>query len=240
MILLSDPQLEQVAGWMSDQNMSHEELEEELLDHICTSIEHMMEAGRSFEESFDTTVGGFGDAGMKGVEDATIHLLTYQSTLMKRITMAAGMLTISFLLITFSGFTQSIPSLSPLAGDIEVTSAFGMRTHPKTKKRQMHRGVDFRADIGTEVVATANGKILIAGVDPERPAYGIMILMEHADGYTTMFAHLSEVTVAAGAVVEQGTVVGKVGSTGQSLGPHLHYEVMHNDTVVNPEEFIPQ
>lgn len=240
MILLSDQQLEQVASWMNAQNMSHQELEEELLDHICTSIEHMMEEGLSFEDAFGTTVGGFGDAGLKGVEDATIHLLTYQSTLMKRITMAAGMLTISFLLITFSGFTQSVPNLSPIVGDIEITSAFGMRTHPKTKKRQMHRGVDFRADLGTEVVATANGRVLIAGVDPERPAYGIMILMEHSDGYTTMFAHLSEVTVEVGAVVEQGSVVGKVGNTGMSMGPHLHYEVMHNDTVVDPAEFIPQ
>lgn len=240
MILLSDPQLQQVAAWMNTQKMSHEELEEELLDHICTSIEHMMEAGDSFEDAFESTLGGFGEAGLKGVEDATIHLLTYQSTLMKRITMAAGMLTISFLLITFPGFTQSIPSLSPLDTDIEITSAFGMRVHPKTKKRQMHRGVDFRAETGTEVMATADGTILIAGVDPDRPAYGIMIQIKHAEGYTTMYAHLSEVTVETGEVVEQGTVVGKVGSTGQSMGPHLHYEVKHNGSVVNPEEFIPQ
>lgn len=240
MILLTNQQLEQVATWLHQQGMSHEELEAELLDHLCTSIEHQMEEGECFEKAFELSVGGFGDKGVVDVEVQTIHLLTYHSRLMKRITMAAGMLTISFLLITFSGFSQAIPSLSPLDGDMKVTSPFGMRTHPRTNERKMHLGVDFRADIGDEVKATADGTVLIAGVDPEREAYGIIVLLEHADGYQTMYAHLSEVTVEAGSTVSQGDQVGKVGNSGLSFGPHLHYEVNLNGRRVNPQEYIPQ
>lgn len=240
MMLLTNQQLEQVATWLHQQGMSHEELEAELLDHLCTSIEHQMEEGVCFEKAFELSVGGFGDKGVIDVEVQTIHLLTYHSRLMKFITMAAGMLTISFLLITFTGFSQSVPSLSPLDGDIVVTSPFGMRTHPRTKKRQMHQGVDFRAETGTEVQATADGTVMIAGVDPEREAYGIMVLIEHADGYQTMYAHLSEADVEVGAHVRQGDLIGKVGSTGLSFGPHLHYEVNLNGQRVNPQEYFPQ
>ena len=104
----------------------------------------------------------------------------------------------------------------------------------------MHQGVDFRAETGTEVQATADGTVMIAGVDPEREAYGIMVLIEHADGYQTMYAHLSEADVEVGAHVRQGDLIGKVGSTGLSFGPHLHYEVNLNGQRVNPQEYFPQ
>ena len=238
MILLSDQQLEQVTTWMKSQGMSHQDLEEELLDHICTFIECAMEQGSSFEQSLQTAICGFGEAGVKQVEQETIHALTYQSILMKRLTLAAGLLSISLLLITYAGFSQSIPNLVPIVGDIEVSSAFGMRIHPMTKKETLHRGVDFQADLGTEVRATADATVIFAGVDSDRPLYGIMVLLEHEDGFQTMYAHLSEATVHADDEIEEGTVIGKVGSTGMSYGPHLHYEVTQNGKLVDPAAYM--
>lgn len=238
MILLTDQQLEQVAIWMKSQGMRHLELEAELLDHICTSVEHKMEAGMPFSAAFQASVGEFGEAGMQRVERDTIHLLTYQSTLMKRLTLAAGLLCISFLLITYAGFSQSIPTLVPIVGEIEISSAFGMRIHPLTKKETLHRGVDFKAASGTEVRATADATVIFAGLDNDRPQYGIMVLLEHEDGFQTMYAHLSETIVVAGDNIQKGTVVGAVGSTGMSYGPHLHYEVTQNGKLVDPELYM--
>ena len=239
-MMLNELQIDRVATWVETQKLRHAGLREELLDHICCAIEADMETGSSFGAAYEAAIGRFGSKGLKQVERQTIFLLTYQSRLMKLITAAPGMLAISFLLVSYSGVSQAIPAISPLAGDIEITSAFGMRMHPQLKERRMHTGVDFRADMGTEVLATADGKILIAGVDPEREAFGIMVLIEHQDGYQTMYAHLSAVTVEAGQTVSGGELIGKVGSSGYSLGPHLHYEVIQNGERLNPSAYIPQ
>ncbi|MBD0267944.1 MAG: tetratricopeptide repeat protein [Cyanobacteria bacterium Co-bin8] len=111
----------------------------------------------------------------------------------------------------------------PLAAEAPVTSPFGWRTHPISGSRRFHAGTDFGAPQGTPVLAALSGRIKLADWNG---GYGLAVQIEHNDGtLDTFYAHLSEVMVQAGDLVERGTVVGHVGTTGYSTGPHLHFEV---------------
>ncbi|WP_310486412.1 M23 family metallopeptidase [Chamaesiphon sp. VAR_69_metabat_338] len=109
----------------------------------------------------------------------------------------------------------------PLMNPAPMTSRFGWRTHPLTGTRRFHSGVDIGAPSGTPVIATATGTIISAGWNG---GYGKAVVIQHGDTQQTLYGHLSEISVQAGQTVPQGTVIGLVGSTGNSTGPHLHFE----------------
>ena len=122
-----------------------------------------------------------------------------------------------------------MPSLSslglmfPLAIPSPITSLFGWRTHPISGDQRMHTGTDIAAPLGTPVVAALTGKVLLADF---LGGYGMAVALEHGQGsQQTLYAHLSELFVRPGQVVEKGTVIGRVGTTGNSTGPHLHFEL---------------
>lgn len=124
----------------------------------------------------------------------------------------------------------SIPSRMPLDG-AALTSGYGMRTHPVLGGRRAHKGIDLAAPTGTPIYATADGIVSKA----ERfSSYGLYIAIEHGGSLQTRFAHMSRLAVAAGERVSKGDVIGYVGSTGRSTGPHLHYEVRIDGQAVNP------
>jgi YD repeat-containing protein len=100
----------------------------------------------------------------------------------------------------------------------------------------MHEGLDFTAPTGTLVVSTAQGTVTRSGWDP---GYGNVVEVHHAEGFATRYAHLSKRIAQVGDVVERGGVLGEVGSTGRSTGPHLHYEVFNRDRVINPAQVLP-
>ena len=125
---------------------------------------------------------------------------------------------------TSSGYT------SPVDG-ARISSKFGYRIHPIKKTRRMHTGVDYAARLGTPVKATADGNVVRAGV---AGGYGNMVEIQHADGTTSRYAHLSAFKTSVGKPVKQGQVVGLVGSTGQSTGPHLHFEIRKNGYPIDP------
>lgn len=133
------------------------------------------------------------------------------------------------------GVIEQLPLARPMAGDHDFTSNYGYRTDPFTRGLAMHTGVDFRAETGSSILATAPGKVVIAEYNG---GYGNMVEVEHANGLTTRYAHMSAISVAAGQMVKTGTVVGRVGSTGRSTGPHLHYETRINDEPVDPTRFL--
>ncbi|MFU8862896.1 MAG: M23 family metallopeptidase [Rhodobacterales bacterium] len=120
----------------------------------------------------------------------------------------------------------------PIKG-ARLSSPFGMRTHPVHGNARMHRGLDFAADLGTPVQATQSGRIAFAG---RRVGYGLMVEIDHADNMRTLYAHLSAVNEAleVGQRITKGDTIGRVGSTGTSTAPHLHYEVLVNDRPVPP------
>jgi murein DD-endopeptidase MepM/ murein hydrolase activator NlpD len=127
-----------------------------------------------------------------------------------------------------------VPVKRPLA-EGEVTSAFGVRLDPFLRQWAMHAGVDFRGDSGGPVRATAAGRVVTAGYNG---GYGLAVDIDHGGGIVTRYAHLSAIAVAEGGEVKAGDVVGKIGTTGRSTGPHLHYEVRVNGEAVDPQRFL--
>lgn len=124
----------------------------------------------------------------------------------------------------------SIPSRMPLEG-ARMTSDYGMRTHPVLGGRRAHSGIDLAAPTGTPVYATADGLVSRAN---RFSSYGLFVSIEHGANLQTRFAHLSKLAVADGQRVKKGELIGYVGSTGRSTGPHLHYEVRIDGQAVNP------
>ncbi|MFI3277946.1 MAG: M23 family metallopeptidase [Rikenellaceae bacterium] len=112
--------------------------------------------------------------------------------------------------------------------------AFGMRRHPIYGRYIMHKGIDLAADIGTPIYATADGVVESTSQGYRSHGYGQQVLLNHDFGYKTRYAHLSKRLVQKGDTVRRGEIIGQVGSTGGSTGPHLHYEVIHKGVVVNP------
>lgn len=124
----------------------------------------------------------------------------------------------------------SIPSRMPVDG-VHLSSEFGMRTHPVLGGRRQHRGVDLAGPMGTPVVATADGVISKA---EWFSSYGLYVSIEHGAELQTRYGHMSRLNVAAGQHVRKGDIIGFIGSTGRSTGPHLHYEVRIAGMAVNP------
>lgn len=119
--------------------------------------------------------------------------------------------------------------------DGAITSKFGYRANPFTRRgREMHSGVDLRGHIGQPVKVTANGTVVYAGYEGD---YGNVVKVRHANGYETRYAHLVKATVKSGQKLEAGNLVGLLGSTGRSTGPHLHYEILKNGTKIDPEKY---
>ena len=127
--------------------------------------------------------------------------------------------------------SRSTPQGWPTKG--WLTSYFGMRKSPFTGKRVMHAGLDIAANVGTPVIATADG--IVARVKYS-PAYGKMVVIDHGYGYRTIFAHNSKIMVKAGQRIKRGDTVAKVGNTGRSTGPHLHYELRLNGVPIDPRK----
>jgi murein DD-endopeptidase MepM/ murein hydrolase activator NlpD len=121
----------------------------------------------------------------------------------------------------------------PVPGD--VTSGFGYRIHPIFHVRKMHTGVDMHADMGEPIHAAAAGTVVQAGW---RGGYGKCVVIDHGNGLATLYGHQSEILVSVGQKVKKGEVIGKVGSTGYSTGPHLHFEVRVNGSPVDPAGYL--
>lgn len=117
----------------------------------------------------------------------------------------------------------------------KITSEFGIRKDPFTKKASMHTGIDLGGDIGDNVYAAATGEVIETGLHHD---YGNYILIEHTQGIQTKYMHLSKVLVQKGDKMSKGEIIGLVGNTGRSTGPHLHYEVIKNGKQVNPQPYL--
>ena len=124
--------------------------------------------------------------------------------------------------------------LWPVASYVYVSSRFGLRVHPITGKTKSHTGIDIASNQGTAVYASDGGTVTLAGWNG---GYGNCIMIDHGNGYVTLYGHLSSISVSVGQTVSQGATIGAVGSTGNSAGPHLHFEVLKNGTRIDPEQF---
>lgn len=136
-----------------------------------------------------------------------------------------------------SKLLEAIPAIQPVANEElrRVASGYGYRVDPFTKARKFHSGMDFSAEIGTPVYATGDGKVIRA--DSRSSGYGKHIRLDHGFGYSTLYGHLSGYNVRVGQKVKRGDLIGYVGNTGRSSGPHLHYEVHLDGEKLNPVNF---
>ncbi|MEJ7679235.1 MAG: M23 family metallopeptidase [Segetibacter sp.] len=132
---------------------------------------------------------------------------------------------------------SSIPAIQPVSNKelTRIASGFGSRMDPVYKVTKFHAGLDFAAPQGTPIYATANGRVESAG--PEEGGYGKHVVIDHGYGYETLYGHMIRVKARRGQSVKRGDLIGWVGSTGKSTGPHCHYEVHKNGTPANPVYF---
>ncbi|HNX13081.1 MAG TPA: M23 family metallopeptidase, partial [Paludibacteraceae bacterium] len=131
---------------------------------------------------------------------------------------------------------EAIPAIQPVANKdlTRVASGYGMRMDPIYHSRRFHAGMDFTAPTGTDIYATGNGRVLSAGW---QQGYGNCVEIDHGFGYVTLYGHMHSISVNAGQTVNRGEVIGLVGNTGKSTGPHLHYEVHYKGEIMNPQNY---
>jgi murein DD-endopeptidase MepM/ murein hydrolase activator NlpD len=138
---------------------------------------------------------------------------------------------------TYKKRLEYMPAITPLKADsYYISSYFGYRSDPFTSSERYHSGIDLAANRGTPVHSAGKGKVIYAGYS--YGGYGNMIKVDHGFGYVTVYAHLNKINVSKGVTVNRGDIIGQVGSTGRSTGPHLHYEVQKNGKAVNPIKYM--
>jgi murein DD-endopeptidase MepM/ murein hydrolase activator NlpD len=157
------------------------------------------------------------------------------SELQKGIDVKADQMTVlEALLVEGSAQRKFLPTLPPIE-NVNYTSNFGYRIDPFSGQQSFHEGVDFAAETGTPINSAASGKVIYADT---HAAYGKMVEVDHGNGLVTRYAHASELLVKDGELVVRGQRIAKVGSTGRSTGPHLHFEVRLNGASQNPGRFL--
>jgi murein DD-endopeptidase MepM/ murein hydrolase activator NlpD len=126
------------------------------------------------------------------------------------------------------------PSINPIspADHVWLTSTFGARKDPFSGRRKMHHGIDLAGRVGTKIYASGGGVVEVA--EHNRYGYGKEVIIDHGFGYRSIYAHLHDILVSAGDTIKRGQLIGTLGNTGRSTGPHLHYEIRKNDRAVNP------
>ena len=122
---------------------------------------------------------------------------------------------------------------TPVSGSI--SSEFGYRDHPTEGEERFHYGIDLAADTGTEILCFADGTVTAVG---ESSSYGKYCMIAHENGYSTLYAHCSRVTVSSGSAVQRGDTVAEVGQTGMATGPHLHFELQRDGVYLNPIYYV--
>lgn len=147
---------------------------------------------------------------------------------------------LKFFAVSKEKLLSSLPIIMPVdKSKIRITSLFGWRKNPFNNRiLSFHSGVDFAGDIGTLVYATGDG--IVSSETGYRQGYGLTVIIDHGFGYQTIYAHLSKVLVSQGQQVKRGQIIGKIGRSGSTTGPHLHYEIVRSGQKVNPMHFIMQ
>ena len=209
---------------------------EELLDHMCSSIENKLNEGMNFADAYKLSLVEFTEQGFLELKN--------QSPVVKKkrriIASQLGGATVAAMIfmMVLGVEAQDPPSRGPLDNEPTVTMSYGPIIDPFSKEEKHHFGMDFRAKIGTPVVATANGTVI--EVNESNEGYGNKIVLKHDNEFKTLYAHLNEIKVSVGQEVKIGEIIGLSGNTGKSTGPHLHYEVIKSGKRVNPSDFMGQ
>ena len=215
--------------------VSNDERLEEMIDHYLCDIEIKIMNSQNPQEAIRTT--------FQEIANTDFKFLQEDNSKRNKIGLA-----LLFLLILASMIFFLYPSNSnvvvaecieleapdgwPLPNETAaITSHFGMRKHPKLKSNVLHNGVDIKASIGTPVLATGPATVKKVGYSERAGKY---IILEHNDRFSTKYYHLSSIHVAENEIIHEGSIIGEVGTTGSSFGPHLHYEILDNEKPIDP------
>ncbi len=191
-------------------------------------------SSREFDFDHDPAVGGpESDSGGRGadVPDLSAMITQFDRNLDFR---TAQFSALEYVLLGRQLSAEIRPSGKPVMSGY-ISSYFGERMDPFNGEEAFHKGLDFASESGTDVLAVAQGVVTWAG---PREGYGVLVEVNHGNGYVTRYAHNSRVLVAAGDTVERGQMIAVVGSTGRSTGPHVHFEVLRDGRQIDPMAFI--
>ncbi|MCV9387673.1 M23 family metallopeptidase [Reichenbachiella ulvae] len=205
----------------------------EVLDHLCCMMEEKLESGLSFSEAYQECLAAFGEQGFEELKLKSPITKKKEKTIMQQL--LTSTIAASIFIFIFNTSVADKPSMHPINNEAVVTSSFGMRFDPISKKKKHHQGIDFRSELGTPIKASGDGEIIFAESDGR---YGNKIIIKHDEEYQSTYSHLDEIKVSAGDLIKKGDIIGTVGMTGASTGPHLHYEVLKNGKPVDPASFI--
>lgn len=183
----------------------------------------------SFEQ--DPPVGGSANGSKTEQVDIQNAIAAIEKELLKR---ESEIATVDFLLSSRSLKNKQTPSGWPVKNGW-ISSSFGNRMHPITGKKQFHRGVDIPGKLNSDILAVADGVVTRS---TRRPNYGWLVEVDHGDGYSTIYGHNSKNLVKDGETVKKGQPIAKLGSTGRSTGPHLHFEVLRDGRNINPVKYL--
>lgn len=244
---LNDTQTQTIINYLAGLSLPAN-TQEELLDHLCCQVEHVLDQGVPFEAAWATTQERWNEDEVQKINSSNQNSLRmFKLMALGLITAVVGLFSLDPATAvpavdTACDFTIEVPfrldppSTSPLANATRLTAGYGPAKHPITKLDRFHQGVDFKASSGTPVLAAGAGEVLEAG---PKGKYGNCVIIVHDEIYQTLYAHLESINVSTGDYLTAGQTLGTVGSTGVSTGPHLHYEVIKNGERVNPANYLP-
>ncbi len=235
--MLSNNQINRIEAALIQSQVFHSAIRSELLDHVCCMIEIEMNKNIGFDAALKRVFQVFNEDEMREIQLEKLSFINQNQSIMYKLSLLS---LFALLFITAYVWAAPIdpPTIHPVKNHYEISSGFGMRLHPYKNIKKMHTGIDIKAPAGTLVVATADAIVL--KVVKMHDKHGNYIILKHDDEYQTKYSHLLSVNVQEGDIVKLGETIGKVGSTGISTAPHLHYEVLKNEKAVDPANYIRQ
>ncbi|MEL7148921.1 MAG: M23 family metallopeptidase [Bacteroidota bacterium] len=235
-MILQEDQVKQIVFLLKSRNeIESQQVLDEMTDHFCCLVEKRMISGSQFDEALAEVTELLNPEETKAVEKSW-KKIRFSQRLKRKVRSITAVAATLVLLLVAGADAQNKPTGLPIKGDAEVTSDFGMRKHPDKKVRQFHRGIDLRAEMRTPLYATADGTVSETQFSDK--GYGIKLVIDHAEGYQTLFSHLADIIVKKGEKIKKGDLIAYTGNSGQSKGPHLHYEIKKDGKFVDPKPLI--
>ncbi len=220
---------------ITNYNIQQQEKVEHLANLYCEIVEKYKEITEKYILNDNKMLASRGDD--RDDKNFVTDLISLRNTIMEIQSdlklQPADVTALSDARMLLDDFAEAIPDCIPLEG--RISDWFGERIDPFRKRQQQHNGLDIAAPYGCDIKAAGKGKVVFAG---RKGGYGNLVILDHGYGIQTYYAHASRLLVEVDQEVEKGEVIAKVGSTGRSTGPHLHFEVRINDVPIDPLKYI--